>query len=167
MPSESFLQRYIQKNGGLQFLGYWNAATNTPALTSGAGEKGYWVVSVSGTTSLDGEADWVEKDWAVFDGSSYRKIDNTDRTDQIIGIETDNFSLGYNLDSTLSTVTFYSSPTLTLASRIALVTFEYNASKYPTKETWTYYGSNGTSVISTVIYQNTWTGNVLSARVKL
>lgn len=162
----TYLSRLIQKNGGISFLGYWNAATNTPTLTSGSGERGYWIVSASGNTDLNGETDWVEKDWAVFDGLAYRKIDNTDRTDQIIGIETDNFSLGYNLDQTLATVTFYSSPSLTLASRIALVTFEYNAANYPTKETWTYYGSNGTSVTSTVIYQNSWTNGVLTQRVK-
>lgn len=164
----SFIDRYFQQTaGGMRFLGYWNAATNTPTLQSGTGEAGYWVVSAAGQTLLDGESDWQPKDWAVFSSGAYRKIDNSDKVDSLIGIDTDNFSCTYNADFTLATVTFYSSAALTLASRIALVSFEYNAAKQPTKETWSYYASNGSTVIDSAIYQNTWAGNALTSRVKL
>ena len=46
-------------NGGaLLYRGTWNAATNTPILNSGLGTTGdYFVVSVDGTTNLDGITD--------------------------------------------------------------------------------------------------------------
>ena len=45
--------------GALNYKGTWNANTNTPALASGAGTKGdYYVVSVAGTTTLDGISAW-------------------------------------------------------------------------------------------------------------
>jgi hypothetical protein len=44
-----------------------NASTNTPTLASGVGTKGYYyVVSVAGSTNLDGITDWQISDWAVF-----------------------------------------------------------------------------------------------------
>jgi hypothetical protein len=65
--------------GALNYKGTWNAATNTPTLASGVGVKGdYYVVSVAGTTDLDGVTDWQINDWAVFNGSVWEKIDNTD-----------------------------------------------------------------------------------------
>ena len=52
---------------GLIFQGTWNAATNTPTLTSGSGTTGhFYIVSVSGNTNLDGITDWKVGDWAVF-----------------------------------------------------------------------------------------------------
>ena len=49
------------------YKGAWNADTNTPHLTSGMGDTGvYYVVSVPGTTELDGVANWGVGDWAVF-----------------------------------------------------------------------------------------------------
>lgn len=160
----SYLERYLSQTAGLKFLGYWNAATNTPQLSSGSGTNGYYVVSVPGTTNLDGETDWQEKDWVVFGGTSWRKIDNTDKTDQIIGIESDNFTLSYNPNQTLASVTFFTSPQLTV--KLAMVTLEYNSAQYPTKETWKYYGPDGTTVLETVVYTNTWANGALSARVK-
>ena len=65
--------------GALNYKGTWNASTNTPVLASGVGTKGdYYVVSVAGTTNLDGVTDWQINDWAVFNGSVWEKIDNTD-----------------------------------------------------------------------------------------
>lgn len=65
--------------GALNYKGAWNAATNTPALASGVGTQGYYyVVSVAGTTTLDGISDWQIGDWAVFNGTIWEKIDNTD-----------------------------------------------------------------------------------------
>lgn len=76
----SFSENYFAKIGGTQFLGYWDATTNSPALSSGQGQKNaYYVVSVSGTTPLDGESDWAVKDWVYFNGTSWVKIDNSEQ----------------------------------------------------------------------------------------
>lgn len=56
--------------GALNYKGTWNASTNSPALASGVGTKGdYYVVSVAGSTTLDGESLWGVGDWAVFNGT--------------------------------------------------------------------------------------------------
>ena len=65
--------------GALNYKGTWDADTNSPALASGVGTKGdYYVVSVAGTTNLDGITDWQIGDWAIFNGAAWQKIDNTD-----------------------------------------------------------------------------------------
>ena len=65
--------------GGVVYQGTWNASTNTPTLTSGFGTKGYYyVVSVAGTTNLDGETLWGVGDWAVFNGTTWQKVDGGD-----------------------------------------------------------------------------------------
>lgn len=72
--------------GGVNYQGSWNANTNTPALVSSVGTKGYYyVVSVAGTTSLDGITDWQLGDWAIFNGSVWQKIDNTDAVISVNG----------------------------------------------------------------------------------
>lgn len=53
--------------------------TNTPSLASGAGTRGhYYVVGVAGATNLDGIIDWQIGDWAIFNGTAWEKVDNTD-----------------------------------------------------------------------------------------
>lgn len=65
--------------GALNYKGVWNASTNSPALASGVGTKGdYYVVSVAGSTNLDGETLWGVGDWAVFNGSVWQKVDGGD-----------------------------------------------------------------------------------------
>lgn len=72
--------------GGLIYQGTWNAATNTPTLTSGVGTKGhYYVVSVAGATNLDGITDWNPGDIAVFNGTVWEQIDNTDAVTSVNG----------------------------------------------------------------------------------
>jgi len=62
--------------GALNYKGTWNASTNTPTLASGVGTKGdYYVVSVAGTTSLDGIANWGVGDWATFNGSVWQRVE--------------------------------------------------------------------------------------------
>jgi len=72
--------------GALNYQGTWNASTNTPTLTSSVGTKGYYyVVSVAGSTDLDGITDWVVGDWAVFNGTVWQQIDNTDAVTSVNG----------------------------------------------------------------------------------
>ncbi len=62
--------------GALNYKGTWNASTNSPALASGVGTKGdYYVVSVAGTTSLDGISNWGVGDWAAFNGSVWQRVE--------------------------------------------------------------------------------------------
>jgi hypothetical protein len=72
--------------GGSIFQGTWNASTNTPTLTSGVGTNGhYYIVSVDGSTNLDGITDWKVGDWAIFAGTSWEKVDNTDAVNSVNG----------------------------------------------------------------------------------
>jgi hypothetical protein len=72
--------------GALSYQGTWNASTNTPTLTSSVGTKGYYyVVSVAGSTNLNGITDWQVGDWAVYNGSVWQKIDNTDAVTSVNG----------------------------------------------------------------------------------
>jgi len=76
----------IPQMGDLNYQGTWNATTNTPTLTSSTGTKGYYyVVSVAGTTNLNGVTDWQIGDWAVYNGSVWEKIDNTDAVTSVNG----------------------------------------------------------------------------------
>jgi hypothetical protein len=72
--------------GGLNYQGTWNANTNTPTLVSSVGSKGhYYAVSVAGSTNLNGITDWNIGDLAVYDGSAWQKIDNTDAVTSVNG----------------------------------------------------------------------------------
>jgi len=65
--------------GGLSYQGLWDADTNTPTIVSGVGSNGqYYIVSVAGTTNIDGISDWGVRDWIIFDGTAWQKIDNSD-----------------------------------------------------------------------------------------
>lgn len=64
--------------GGLAYQGGWNASTNTPTLASSTGTNGYYyVVTAAGSTDLDGVTDWQIGDWAIFNGTVWQKIDQT------------------------------------------------------------------------------------------
>jgi hypothetical protein len=77
----------IPMQGDLNYQGAWNANTNTPTLTSSTGTQGYYyVVSVAGTTNLDGITDWQIGDWAIFNGSVWQKVDNTDAVTSVNGL---------------------------------------------------------------------------------
>jgi hypothetical protein len=72
--------------GGVSYQGTWNAATNTPTLSNGVGTKGYYyVVSVAGSTNLDGITSWNVGDWAIFNGTVWQKVDNTDAVTSVNG----------------------------------------------------------------------------------
>ena len=62
--------------GALIYQGVWNAATNTPTLASGVGITGhYYIVSVAGTTLIDGHATWAVGDMIAFNGATWDAID--------------------------------------------------------------------------------------------
>jgi hypothetical protein len=72
--------------GGVIYKGVWNAATNTPTLTSSVGVQGnYYIVNVAGNTNLNGITDWNVGDWAIFNGSTWNKVDNTDLVTSVNG----------------------------------------------------------------------------------
>jgi hypothetical protein len=72
--------------GALSYQGTWNASTNTPTLTSSVGTKGYYyVVNVAGSTNLNGITDWQVGDWAVYNGTAWQKVDNTDAVTSVNG----------------------------------------------------------------------------------
>lgn len=76
----------IPPMGDLNYQGTWDASTNTPTLTSSVGTKGYYyVVNVAGSTNLNGITDWQIGDWAVYNGSVWQKIDNTDAVTSVNG----------------------------------------------------------------------------------
>jgi hypothetical protein len=72
--------------GGSIFQGTWDASTNTPALASSVGTNGYYyIVSVDGSTNLNGITDWKVGDWAIFAGTAWQKVDNTDSVASVNG----------------------------------------------------------------------------------
>jgi hypothetical protein len=93
----------IPLQGDLNYQGTWNASTNTPTLTSSTGTQGYYyVVDVAGSTNLNGITDWKVGDWAIFNGSVWQKVDNTDAVTSVNGqvgtvvLTTTNISEGTN-----------------------------------------------------------------------
>ena len=76
----------IPLQGDLNYQGTWNASTNTPTLTSSTGTQGYYyVVNVAGTTNLNGITDWQIGDWAIYNGTVWQKVDNTDAVSSVNG----------------------------------------------------------------------------------
>lgn len=72
--------------GQLNYAGTWDASANTPTLVSGVGTKNqYYVVSVAGSTNLDGITDWQVGDWAIFNGTFWEKIDQTNTVTSVNG----------------------------------------------------------------------------------
>jgi hypothetical protein len=72
--------------GTLSYQGGWNASTNVPALVSSVGSSGYYyVVTTAGSTDLNGITDWVIGDWAIFNGTVWQKIDQTNTVTSVNG----------------------------------------------------------------------------------
>lgn len=72
--------------GGLQYEGTWNASTNTPTITSSVGTDGiFYIVSVAGTTNINGITDWQVGDWIVFHDTAWQKVDNSDSVSSVFG----------------------------------------------------------------------------------
>lgn len=72
--------------GAVTYKGTWDAANNTPTLTSNVGTQGnYYVTNVAGNTDLNGITDWNIGDWAIFNGAIWEKVDNTDAVSSVNG----------------------------------------------------------------------------------
>lgn len=83
--------------GGVTYKGVWDALTNTPTLTSGAGALGdFYIVSVAGATPLDGITTWLVGDLAVFNGTAWERVPDGDRS--VVRAQASDPSPGY-LDS--------------------------------------------------------------------
>jgi hypothetical protein len=90
--------------GGSIYKGTWDASTNTPTLTSSVGTAGnYYIVSVAGTTNLNGITNWQIGDWVIYQGTEWEKVDNTDAVVSVNGytgavsLTTSDISEGTNL----------------------------------------------------------------------
>ena len=79
--------------GQLKYMGVWNFSSGLP---TGAQKGNYWIASVSGNGYEVG-------DWAVYNGTSFDKVDNTDAVSSVAG-RTGNITLTKN-DVGLSNVT--------------------------------------------------------------
>tara|TARA_R110000868_G_scaffold140235_5_gene355684 strand:+ start:1081 stop:3057 length:1977 start_codon:yes stop_codon:yes gene_type:complete len=68
---------------GLSFEGSWNASTDSPDLSTATPDNGqFWIVSVAGTTDLDGIDEWAVGDWAIYVSTGagtdgWQKVDNS------------------------------------------------------------------------------------------
>lgn len=95
VSSDSILQAFGKAQSqinslvsGVSFRGTWNASTNTPALASGVGTGGhYYIVSVAGSTTLNGVSSWAVGDWVVFNGVSsvWQRVPNTQLVSSVNG----------------------------------------------------------------------------------
>ena len=71
----------------LEYLGTWDANTNTPALTDGIGDLGdFYIVSVAGTQDLgSGNIIFAVGDWVVYDGTVWERSPNSNAVDSVFG----------------------------------------------------------------------------------
>lgn len=67
----------------LNFVGDWDAATNTPEVPAASeGNKGdFYIVSVGGSTTVGSYSKWVTSDWIVSVGSRWVRVCNRDEFD--------------------------------------------------------------------------------------
>lgn len=71
--------------GQVMYQGLWDASSGS--APSAAPERGwYYIVNVAGDTPLDGIADWQVGDWAIFNGETWGKVDNTDAVASVAGL---------------------------------------------------------------------------------
>ena len=68
------------------FLGTWNADTNTPTITSGSGiQNSFYIVSVSGSTTIDGINTWSVGDQIRFNGTNWSRIPSVQAVNSVNG----------------------------------------------------------------------------------
>lgn len=66
--------------GSVVYVGGWDASTNTPEIPLATTEnKGkYYIVTVGGTTNIDGTNDWAQGDWIISNGTTWDRIANSE-----------------------------------------------------------------------------------------
>jgi hypothetical protein len=63
---------------GLTLKGTWNASLNNPIIIDNSGNTGeYYVISVDGSSNIQGETNWNINDWIIFGNKGWEKIFNT------------------------------------------------------------------------------------------
>lgn len=112
-PSGTVASQYLPAaiTGGLVYKGTWDASTNTPILANGGqGPSGalangsYYVVSVAGSTSLDGISTWTVGDLALVSNSAWTRIANSGTTVSQVNGKTGNVTLTASDITGISTV---------------------------------------------------------------
>lgn len=150
--------------GGVTYQGVWDAATNTPTLTSSVGTQGYYyVVNVAGSTNLNGITDWKVGDWAIFNGTAWNKVDNTDSVSSVNGqtgavsLTTDDISEGitnlYYLDSRARAALSFAAGSGAYNSTSGVITIPTNTSQLTNGAAFITLGSLTAS--SPLSYNNT------------
>lgn len=92
-------------NSIMEYLGTWNASTNTPTLANGTGNAGdVYIVSVAGTQNLGaGNITFAAGDWVIYNGSVWEKSVNSNAVASVNGftgvvvLTTSDISEGTNL----------------------------------------------------------------------
>ena len=104
----------LNANGVLNYIGTWNASTNTPAI-AGTGTKGdFYVVSVAGSTNLDGISTWSVGDWASYNGTVWQRI--------AVGVDVSAVNLSVSGVTTLSALTASTALALNASKQVVSVT---------------------------------------------
>lgn len=68
------------------YKGTWNAATNTPTITSGVGVNGdFYKVAVAGSTNIDGTSTWTVGDEVRFNGTIWQRIVSSSAVSSVNG----------------------------------------------------------------------------------
>lgn len=131
--------------GATVYQGTWDASTNTPALASGVGTNGfYYRVNVAGSTNLDGITQWEVGDDAIFNGSTWSKIQgsptNVSSVNGLIGA----VSI-VNVTGTAASVTNAAQPTITSVGTLTGLNINGTFGLLNTTSPLTCNGSAGTT----------------------
>lgn len=95
-PSTTLAAKYLPSSvsGALNYQGQWDASANSPSLASGVGTKGYYyVVKTAGSTSLDGNATWLVGDYAIFNGATWDRLQQSASAVQTVNGSTGNVTV--------------------------------------------------------------------------
>lgn len=75
--------KIISAFGSVTYVSSWDTQANVPPLQSSVGTKGFYYVVTNASpdpdlnTELNGINDWGIGDWAIFNGSVWQKVDNS------------------------------------------------------------------------------------------
>jgi len=159
--------------GALKYQGTWNASTNTPTLTSSVGTQGYYyVVDVAGSTNLNGITDWLVGDWAIFNGSVWQKVDNTDAVTSVNGytgtVVLTYTDVGAQVAGTYVTSVGATSPVASSGGTtptISMPAATTSVSGYLTSTDWNTFNSKGSGSVTSVSGTGTVSGLTLTGTV--